>query len=398
MKKIMILGASLLQVPAILKAKELGFYVIAIDQNNEAIGFSYADLCLLVSTNDREEVYQQALINKPDVIITSASDAPVRTVSYVNQKLGRTLDISYEDSLYVTNKAFMRLRFKEYNIPIPEFYIVNTYNEYQVAIQNFTERFILKPVDSSGSRGVKLVKKDNDLAIKETYFYSKRFSKTGELLVEEFLEGTEVSVESFTINRVTEIIAITDKMLTPPPFFVEIGHAEQSLLDQDMKDRIQEVTLAAIKAVNIINGPSHTEIMLTKEGPKVIEIGARLGGDFITSHLVPLATGVNLVECSIMQAIGSHIDIKPKYNRGAAIRFLLAPFKRGIISGIMGIEEVRKIPGVHEVVIYKKIGDELSNLESSSDRIGHIIAYADTTQEAMNICDQAIKKLEIKVR
>lgn len=393
MKKMMILGASSLQVPAILKAKELGYQVIAVDYNEKAVGFDFADIRLIVSTIDQEEVYRQALIYKPDVIITSTSDAPIRTVAYVNQKLGRPLDLSYEDAICATNKAFMRQRFKKFNVPIPEFHIVNSFNEYKSAIANFAERFIVKPADNAGSRGVKLVEQSDKAIIDDAYYYSKEFSRAGTVLVEEFLEGSEVSVESFTIDGNTDVIAITDKLTTPPPFFVELGHSEQSQLDESIKARIEEITKMAIKAINIRNGPSHTEIKITSEGPKVIEIAARLGGDFITSKLVPLATGVDMVVSSLMQAINEPIDLTRKHDRGAAIRFISS--EEGKIIELNGIEEARRIDGIHEISVYKKVGDEVSRLESSNDRIGHIIASAETVKEAIDICECASELIKI---
>jgi len=395
MKKIMILGAGILQVPAICKAKELGYHVIAVDYDENAVGFQYADTRLLVSTLDQEEVYRQALKLKPEIIITSTSDAPVMTVAYINQKLGRELDISLEDALCATNKAFMRQRLKEHNLPIPRFYIIEDINEYWAAVSRFEKRCIVKPADNAGSRGVILIDKNEDVSIDDLYFYSKKYSRSGTVLVEEFLEGPEVSVESFTVNGLTYVIAITDKLLTPPPFFVEIGHSEQSMLDEKIKAEIREITKKAVKAINIVNGPSHTEIKITKEGPKIIELAARLGGDFITSRLVLLSTGVDMVGNSLLQAIKEPIDLTIKFARGSAIRFIFS--KSGIIKSIKGTEKAKAIVGIEEVDIYKKIGDKVHGLESSNDRIGHIIASAGTPEQAIAICEKARELIQIEV-
>ncbi len=391
----MILGAGTFQVPAIRKAKELGYHVIAVDYDEHAAGFQYADTRLLVSTLDQEEVYRQALKLKPDVIITSASDGPVQTVAYVNQKLGRELDISLEDAVCATNKAFMRRRLKAYDVPIPHFYVVSNVDEYRNAVSRFEERCIVKPADNAGSRGVKLVDKSHQANIDDTYFYSKKYSRTGTVLVEEFLEGPEVSVESFTVGGVTSIIAITDKTVTPPPFFVEIGHSQQSLLNEKVQTKIKEITQKAIHAINIINGPSHTEVKITNEGPKIIELAARLGGDFITSRLVPLSTGVDMVGNSVLQAVKQPIDLSIKFNRGSAIRFVFA--QSGMITGIEGVESAESIEGVQEVAIYKQKGDRVFGLESSDGRIGHVIASAETPEQAIAICERAKSAIQIEV-
>ena len=394
MKKMMILGAGVLQVPAILKAKELGYQVIAVDYDINASGFGYADVCLYISTLDEEEVYKQALMYNPDVIITSTSDAPIRTVAYVNQKLGRAADLSYEDALCATNKAYMRQRFEKSGVPIPKFYIVNSFEEYKKAVGKLKDKFIVKPADNAGSRGVELVAKRDVTLIDKVYYSSKEYSRTGTVLVEEFVEGPEVSVESFTVNGETDIIAITDKLTTQPPYFVELGHSEQSQFDEDTKTKIKETARKAIKAINIKDGPSHTEIKITSRGPIVIEIAARLGGDFITSKLVPLATGVDLIDCSIKQAIHEQVDLSRKFDRGAAIRFITAD--EGTIIDMEGIEEAEKIEGVYEISIYKKIGDTVNGLKSSNDRIGHIIASAEKAREANDICNKASELIIIK--
>lgn len=395
MKKIMILGAGPLQVPAIQKAKELGYHVIAVDYDESAVGFALADTRLVVSTTDREEVYRQARILEPDVIITSASDAPVRTVAYVNQRLGLRRGLSYEDALCATNKAFMRKRLRENNVPIPEFYVVDNMEEYRAAVSHFAESYIVKPADNAGSRGVKLVQRKEKENRDDAYFYSKSFSRTGTLLVEEFLQGPEVSVESFTVDGKTSVIAITDKSTTRPPFFVEIGHCEPSRLSETVKEQIRGITVSAVNAIHIKNGPSHTEVKITKDGPKIVEIAARLGGDFIASRLVPLSTGVDLVGNSVLEAVGEPVDLSVTKGRGAAIRFLSSG--SGILRSIRKVDEAKAIPGVEEVQIYKKPGEPVHALESSSDRIGHVIACADTPEQADEICERAWSLIQIEV-
>ena len=159
-KKMMILGASALQVPAIKKAKEMGYEVILVDYDPDAVGFALADVKLVVSTLDQEEVLRQARIYNPDVIITSTSDGPVRTAAYVNEKMGKQPDLAYEDSLCATIKSHMRDRLKEYNVPIPQYFVVEKKEEFVSAVQTIKGDMIVKPADNAGSRGVVLLKKD----------------------------------------------------------------------------------------------------------------------------------------------------------------------------------------------------------------------------------------------
>ena len=156
-KKMMILGASALQVPAIKKAKEMGYRIILVDYDENAVGFPLADVKLTVSTLDQEEVYRQALIYRPDVILTSASDGPVRTAAYVNEKLGKQPDLSYEDSFCATVKSHMRKRLEENHVPIPEYYAAADFREFTEAVERLNGYCIVKPADNAGSRGVVLL-------------------------------------------------------------------------------------------------------------------------------------------------------------------------------------------------------------------------------------------------
>ena len=399
-KKIMILGASALQVPAIKKAKEMGYEVISVDYDPDAVGFELADVKLVVSTLDQEEVLRQARIYEPDVIITSTSDGPVRTAAYVNEKMGKQPDLAYKDSLCATIKSHMRNRLKECGVPIPQYFVVNNETEFMEAVQSIKGDMIVKPADNAGSRGVVLVKKDPVSGavelqdVSEVYTYSRSNSRNGIVMVEEFMEGEEVSVESMTVYGETTIITITDKMTTQPPYFVELGHAEPSRHPLELQEKIKEITKQAVAAIRLQNGPSHTEIKLTKDGPKIVELAARLGGDFITSRLVPLSTGVDMVGNSVVLATGGEVDLTRKWNKGAAIRFI--PGEKGTIRNISIPRDVQESAGVEEIVLYKKTGDVVDGTKSSNDRLGHIIATGATSQEAFARATDALNKIKVE--
>lgn len=397
-KKMMILGASELQVPAIRKAKELGYRIILVDYNPEAVGFELADVKLVVSTLDQEEVYRQALIYNPDVVITSTSDGPVRTAAYVNEKLGKKPDLSYEDSLCATIKSYMRDRLKENHVPIPEYYVVKDYDEFQAAVKALRGSCIVKPADNAGSRGVVALddsKAQSAEELRRIYEYSKDNSRNGTVMVEEFMTGPEVSVEAMTVEGETTILTITDKFITPPPYFVEIAHSEPSRLDQDIQERIKQIAKQAVAAIRLQNGPSHTEIKVTEEGPKIVELAARLGGDFITSKLVPLSTGVDMVGASVLLATGEKADLAHKWQKGSAIHFIQG--KEGVIRRIEIDEALAHMPGVEEVVLYKKAGDAVSGTRSSNDRLGHIITVGETAEEAMEIGRKGLEMVLVNI-
>lgn len=398
-KKMMILGASALQVPAIKKAKEMGYEIILVDYDPDAVGFELADVKLVVSTLDQEEVLRQARIYKPDVVITSTSDGPVRTAAYVNEKLGKQPDLSYEDSLCATIKSYMRERLKECHVPIPQYFVVSNEKEFQNAVQALQGDMIVKPADNAGSRGVVLIKKDDESGKTQpedtlaVYEYSKSNSRNGVVMVEEFMEGEEVSVESMTVNGETTVVTITDKLTTPPPYFVELGHAEPSRHPAKLQEQIREITKQAVAAIRLQNGPSHTEVKLTKDGPKIVELAARLGGDFITSRLVPLSTGVDMVGNSIILATGGQVELAKKWDKGAAIRFI--PGESGTIKQITVPKEVYGFPGIEEIVLYKKAGDTSHGTKSSNDRLGHVIATGKDAEEAFERATEVLNRISV---
>lgn len=397
MKKLMILGASILQLTAIEKALEMGLQVIAVDMDPEAVGFKVPGvICENISSTDTENVLLAARRHEINGIMTLASDKPMRTVAVVAKALGLP-GISPQTALNTTDKGQMRTVLKEHGVAVPEFYLVRSWAEYLDAVSKFEDSCIVKPVDNSGSRGVTLLLNSSSLdKKKEAYNYSKKYSDSGNILVEEYMQGPEVSVEAFSIDGVCYVIQITDKITTGPPYFVEIGHNQPSSLPVVTKNEIKDLAGAAVKATGILEGPSHTEIKLTDSGPKIVELGARLGGGFLATHLVPLSTGVDLVDSCIRLAMGMNPDVAIKHDRGSAIRFLQA--EPGTIVGLEGIEEARKSENVVQVHISHSVGDKSVVLKNGNDRIGSVIARGETATEAIASCERAQEKIKIIVK
>lgn len=395
-KKIMILGASILQLPAIKKAKELGLDVIAVDMDSDAIGFQEDGIiCEVISTIDTKRVLECAKKHRIDGIMTLASDMPMCTVAAVSKELG-LVGVTEETALKATNKAEMRMTLKKHGVPVPMFYRVSTKVEYLSAVKKIKSagyRCIVKPADNSGSRGIVLLEDYSDKIIEHAFNYSKAHSRGGELMVEEFMEGAEVSVETLSLHGECHVIQITDKLTTGAPYFVEMGHSQPSLLEQQIQNKIREVATAANHAIGIKDGPSHTEIKVTKDGPKIVELGARLGGDNITTHLVPLSTGVDMVECSIRIALGEQPDYLPKYQKASAIRYIETT--KGDIRDITGLEIAGQIPDIRQVSIVHGIGFHAGQIKSSVDRVGFVIAQSNTVESAVESCEKAIRNIKI---
>ena len=392
MKKMMILGASILQLPAIEKASEMGLEVIAVDMNPEAVGFRVPGVIKeVISTIDTPAILEAAKRHKINGIMTLASDMPMQSVAVVSHEMG-LVGISEDTALKATNKAFMRDALREADVPVPLYFRVKGKNAFKEAVEKVRVagyKCIVKPADNSGSRGVDLLKEDADLDT--AYDYTVHYSRGGEIVVEEFMEGPEVSVETLAVDGDVHVIQITDKLTTGAPYFVEMGHSQPSQLSEETRKRIAEVAVAANKAIGIQNGPSHTEIKVTKDGPKIVELGARLGGDCITTHLVPLSTGVNMVECSIRIALGEKPDLEPKWNKGSAIRYLKTGI--GTVKEIKGVDDAVKINGVVQVSIVHGVGEQVGEIKSSVDRAGLVVAQAEDAQKAVTISEDAISNI-----
>lgn len=391
----MILGASILQVPAIKKAKEIGIKTVVLDMDCNAVGFKIADYSEVVSTIDIKKAIEIAKKYKVDGVMTLASDMPMRTVSAVAKELN-LVGITMETAYKATNKAEMRECLKQNSVPIPLYFKVNTVKEYFFAIQQLKTKCIVKPADNSGSRGVFLIDDTQNKAnVEHAFKYSKKYSCSGEIIVEEYMEGPEVSVETLSIEGEVYVIAITDKLTTGAPRFVEMGHSQPSQLSKEIKEKITMVATSAVKALGIENGPSHTEIIITSEGPKIVELGARLGGDNITTHLVPLSTGVDMVRCCIDIALGNKPDFSRKFAMGSAIRYFKTSVGR--IVGIKGVSETQKLSGVKQISFVKDIGDIIDDINSSSDRMGFIITQSEDANEAVRVCEEAISTIVIDI-
>ena len=390
MKRLLIIGASVLQVPAIRKAKEMGLYVAVADYNPNAVGIPLADEYYNVSTINEEGVYQAAKEFKADGIMTLATDMPMRSLAYACEKLG-LVGLAYDSAVKATDKGEMIKTFEAAKVEHPWYQIIP--GGTKPTPGTFTFPLITKPTDNSGSRGVMLVHNKDELAV--ALSYSSENGRRGDVIMEEYMQGPEVSVEVMVSHGVPHVLQITDKLTTGAPHFVEMGHSQPSRLPEEAQEAICDLARRTALSVGIQNGPAHVEIILTKSGPKMVELGARMGGDCITTHLVPLSTGIDMVGNTIKIALGEEPDLKQKLWKGSAIRYFNAP--NGVIHEISGVEEAEKLDGVQEITFVKQVGDTVGDIGSSTDRVGFVIAQAESAEEAVEVCERVLQMVKITV-
>ena len=382
--KLFIVGASILQLPAIKTAKEMGLTVAVADQNPKAVGIPYADVYYQVSTVDENGIYEAAKEFGADGIMTLATDMPMRAVAHACDRLGLH-GIDYATAIRSTHKGEMIKAFDSAGLPIPRYFLPETAGDAVNLGKTLGFPLICKPVDNSGSRGVSLVCTSDELT--EAVRYGTENSVSGRVILEEYLVGKEVSAEVIVWQGEATVLAVTDKLTTGAPHFVETGHSQPSRLPIADVKKVEKLAKDAVKAVGITMGAAHVEIMVTENGAFLIELGARMGGDCITTHLVPLSTGVNMIKANINVALGNPPRVTPRFNRGAAIRYVLP--EPGTIKSIDGAQIAECMSGVKCVEIMKRAGETVGEVRNSNDRLGFVITQGETVDQAVAIADAA---------
>lgn len=393
MPSILIIGASILQLPAILKAKEAGYYTIVTDLNPNAMGIAYADKFYNVNTIDEDGTAALAERIRPDGIMTLATDLPMRSLAAATSRIGLP-GISYETAVKATDKGEMIKAFEEAGVEHPWYFILKNKEDLKKVLHQITYPCVIKPTDNAGNRGVSYAQNEAELV--SLYDYSHENSHSGDVIIEEYMEGQEVSVEIIVYHGEVHILAVTDKLTQGKPYFVEIGHSEQSQLGDTNVERIKDLAKRAVKAIGIDNSPAHVEIMLTKDGPKMVELGARMGGGCITTHLVPLATGIDMIKSVMDLAMGKSPDVTPKFDKGSALRHIVGV--EGEIVSVDGLDDARAMPGVIEVTMLKHVGDKVNYFKNGADRIGYVISQGKDAADAVKICEDALKLIDIKTK
>ena len=362
MKKIAIIGASYLQEPLVLKAKEMGLFTICFAWADGATCAKICDKFYDISIIEKEQILHVCQQEKIDGITTIASDTAILTVNYVASHMGLVSN-PYKYSKICTNKYLMRQCFMENNIPSPLFTIADEKDGYDIA--GFSLPLIVKPTDRSGSRGVEKVVRIEDLNDAVKRACNESFEHKA--IIEEFVSGCEISVESISFEGYHNILQITDKVTTGAPYFVELEHHQPSSLPDDIKERVKIIVLEALDSLHIMYGASHSELKITDDGTiKVIEIGARMGGDFIGSNLVQLSTGYDFVMGVIEISLGQYTppDLSLKKHSGV---YFLCKETEYLLPVIENYKQYSEI-------IEARITDtELRNIECSGDRSGYLI-------------------------
>lgn len=355
---------------------------------------------LAVETNDPEEVTRQveeirrrhpvdALLTFSDYYVTIVAEAAARCgLRYLDPGAARACR-----DKHATRQALRRA-----GLPVPGFRVLSSLEEAWSASQEVAYPCVLKPLTESSSKGVRQVYGADELLahFREIHGWRENARQQpvdGRVLIESLLEGPEYSVETVTLERGrTQVVGVTTKHLSDPPLFVELGHDFPSRIEPQQESRLIGAVLAGLDALGYDFGPAHTEVRLTSAGPVIVEVNPRLAGGMIP-ELVFHARGIDLVGILFAQLTGRAVDFIPRRAEWSSIRFLTAP-RRGRLAAIRGAEEARRLPGVREVSLGKRPGDEVQPAEDATHRLGHVIVSGPDADRVLAEADAALACLE----
>lgn len=376
MQKLAIIGASYLQEPLVRKAKDMGIYTICFAWQEGATCAELCDKFYPISIVEKEEILRICQEEKIDGICTIASDVAAPTVAYVANKMN-LIGNDYDAAVCANNKYLMRNAFTKAGVPCPKYTMVNTENcsniQITEALQNFSYPLIVKPSDRSGSLGVAKVQNPKELSSAISFALEKSFKH--EAMIEEFIDGKEISVEFISYEGIHYPLQITDKVTTGAPHFVELEHHQPASLSTEMYEKIYDITRNALDALGLTNGASHSEYKITKEGRiAIMEIGGRMGGDFIGSDLVPLSTGYDFVKGVIEVALGVFKEPVKLHNGHSGVFFLCEEAKHLL-------PVIKKADTIPAIVQHKITNNKLFNITCSAERSGYIIYQSDNKLE-----------------
>lgn len=386
----MVLAAGLLQIDVIEKAKSMGYYVLAVDGNPKAPGFNVADKAICADIVNEETMLKIARDEHVDGVIHPCSEVSMAVMGRINDELGLS-GISREQAICATNKHLMRKAFEKGNAPSPKSILAQDAEDAWRRLQNeFDTDAILKPSRNSGSRGIAKVSRNMDKGdFIRAYDEALSESRDHSVLIEQFIEGPEFSIEMIVWQGDIHVLTVTDKKTTGAPHFVELGHNQPSCFSDTDVETLKAAAVAGVRALGVNNCACHAEAKLMNGKAYLMEVGARLGGDFISTELTHLSTGIDMVAAAIDVALGVEPDLSAKEEpKCVCIRYFCP--KPGKLVSISNTEVLNN-PHVYLWEIYPKEGDVIPAVTSSLCRSGHVIVTEKTPQKAIELAERLIE-------
>lgn len=361
-KKIAVLGANYQYLSFYRQAKALGYEIYAFGRaaDDHVSAEKYADHFYDISFKEQERILDICKKEGVHGVTSFLIESALPFVYYISRGLGVPCN-SPECEAYTANKYAMREQLQKMNLTIPEYQAIHSLSEWKP----MQMPVIVKPVDSGGSRGVSLVRSEMDM--RQAVDRALDWSAKGLVMVEQYIEGREFSVETISYQGKHHILQITDKLTTEAPYFVEIAHHQPAVLAEKQKMDIQNLTLRMLDALHVTYGAGHTEIKMNKAGvPYIIEMGPRMGGDFISSDLVRLSTGYDFVSGVLEIATGTFHEPHFGLTRNAGVFFLCKETETKLLPYIQNRSD-------YPFVVDADIWGDIQTVQCNSDRGGYLI-------------------------
>ena len=387
-------------MPIIKRAREMGYYVIAADGNPNAVGLQYADKQICANITSEEEMVAIAKQEQIDGVIHPCSEVSMNVMGRIHDELNLS-GVSRKQAVVATNKHLMREAFKKGDAPSPISILAKSAEDAWEQFMAMPGDAILKPSRNSGSRGIAKVSKGSNgvSEVSKEDFYklydiALEESRDNSVLIEQFIEGPEFSVEIIVWEGKVNVLTVTDKKTTEAPHFVELGHNQPSCFPEETVALIKDVAVRGVKALGVDKCACHAEVKVQDGKAYLMEIGARMGGDFISTVLTRLSTGIDMVAAAIDCALNIKPDLTPKAApQGVCIRYFCP--KPGKLVSISNTE-VLDDPRVHEWEIYHQVGDEIPEVTSSLCRSGHVIVTEETPQKAIAYAESLLNEVKME--
>ena len=332
----------------------LGYQAIAVDNDPTATGLVVADDYEVGDIRDPEFVLKCARDYKVDGIVCIANEAGIVPGAEASRCLGLS-SISTDAAAVSVNKLEQRKRFEMAGLIVPAFNSFNSVKDVIQLAKKIGYPVVVKPSDSSGSRGVQYVD-DPDL-IGSAAITALQYSKKDMGIVEKFVKGSEISLEGFVVDGRLITICLSDKQRTEPPYLVDTEVYFPTFLSNNQQDLVKEVAITAVGACGLDNCPVHMELIMSENGPMVVELAARGVGFKIFTDILPYVTGVDTIRTQIQLALGEEPNIRVRNPLNGAVINFLSPIE-GKLKAVKGLKAARAIDGIVEVAIYPAEGDE----------------------------------------
>jgi biotin carboxylase len=405
-KNLLVVGGGIEAVPGLERGRQMGLHLVVSDKNPDAPGFAFADNNnedkLLASTYDIEATVAAARRYHREVrpihgVMCIASDIP-RTVAAVAADLGLP-GISQESARLSSDKLDMKLKFRQDGVPVPWFSLVESAKKLHEIVLSRGFPLVIKPVDSRGARGVLRLTETVDL--EWAYQFSARQSPSGRVIVEEFLEGPQISTESIVLDGIAHTPGLADRnyefLDRFAPHIIENGGDLPTQASAEEQQAVRNLIQQAATSMGVCNGVVKGDVVFHDGKPFIIELATRLSGGYFCTHEIPLSTGVDFVGCAIRLALGEQVnadELVPRWQHCISQRYLFP--SPGRVVGIAGAKQVLEQPGIVFCQVRLKVGDLVRPVDSHPARAGLVMAIGESRREAMERAEAAIASIEIE--